>query len=35
MKYAIRHLVILVLAAVVGAATGIAGLALAAQAVTL
>ncbi len=35
MKTVIRHLVILVSAALVGAATGVAGLALAAQAVTL
>lgn len=35
MKRTIGHLVILVLAALVGAATGVAGLALAAQAVTL
>lgn len=35
MKTVIRHLVILVSAALVGAATGVVGLALAAQAITL
>ena len=35
MKTVIRHLVIIVSAAILGAMTGVAGLALAAQAITL
>lgn len=35
MNTVIRHLVILVSAAIIGAMTGVAGLALAAQAITL